>query len=1703
VICIRTFSDIWSTAEELTRQFIRIFKGAIMNALERKWSAALLVFVSCFGYSTLLSGQHKEQVQIAARVTSVVDGGYGVVINRGSRDNIVPESQCLFLPNRGEGSAEIQWDIDLALGKVTEITPESSFVSLTDVYDTVKAGDYCAVYATIPSFILETDIGLIAHWDIDFLNYESRLPLFSLSELIENPTQAMIDSIIDRLVKEVHTHADTVEAWSEGNIIKGGIFDGMGWGEAFRKTTREHVALYLEYVRYLPGRYINYPWWFISTYNYWTTIETPTAEREKKEKLAIPYAVRGDSLVDLGDYQGAIEAYKEALGINADYSYANDRVKLIENLLKHKKIIELDPKDVNSQYELAMACYDLGRYEDALLYLSKAEELGYESTVIKKYRGYCFVFLGRYADAVKIFEKLHELNSQDKNIQKWLKYSRSREKQFAEKGTAESYVQTGNVKYEEENWDGAIAEYKAALDLEPDSPEVRKLVRKTVMRKKAYQEQQWANADWDNGDFEGAKNRWMDAINICEGIEDRQCVISVLYEMANAMYDMAFNDEAIEVYKTIIELDPGEYDAYIGISNSYKGEEDYENAISWVKKGIEVDPTDAWGHNVLGWTYLEAGELDKAIAPLEKAAGMDPFYKFPHYNLARVYVLKEDYEKAEYHYGQVLEIDKDYWNARYGIEYIMCIEEAREKLKENPHDLDMLLQYGRVLWHLKDYRRCIEVLSKVTSARDDAVALSYLGYAYTDLEEYDEGMRLLKASYALKPIANTRAWMSYNESKAALAKDPNDAHAYLKSAESHLYWEHYYSALTDFSTARELGADTMLVADMLLLARKGNEARKLYDISTEHYDRAEYEKAIEYAENALVQYRSIGGKEGEMLSLQRLGWCYAGLFKHEEALENHERAGKVAEELDDVSRKAHYVSAVGDYHWNLGDYEKALEYKREARRLYHQEFDYVNEAICISSIGDLLGNLGEFDEMVSHYQKALALHRRTKYYTGESSVLNSLGWTYISDGDYSEGLGYQKECLEVARKYNDKWNELRAYGAIGNIYSDLGDTTNAKKYLSFYIESATALGARTSRADGLISLGIVYLEYIKDYEKALDYFYESRDLARLSDYTLGEGCAIASIGVVLSRQGKFEEALKYHEEGIALIRSVHSRYTEMQGLDETGETYQGMKDFEKALEFHLAAIEIAKVLGEKTHQWKFEFNAGKAYEGKGDLENAAQYYKMAAATLAGITKKIVSEELKQKFTEMERQTDVYKRLIDLLMRMGKPDEAIKYLEESKSKIVKDAFGDVKPQTDDTKLNETLEAVEKIEKKKEAIEKELTEEKKKPETEQDRTKIGKLSETLGNTEGEFNKWMFILKSQNPQMYNALTIPPTTLGDVQGTIPEKAVLLEYFISPDKLYIFCIGKHYFVAKSVEVSESELDGLVEYYLGVVQDPESDREELDEPAMQLYDYLLAPVEEELGSFENVVIVPFGALYYLPFHALIREEGGERQYVLEWKHLSYTTSATFLDILNEEERDIDKLIAIGNPDGSLPAAEEEVLQIKENIFKEDAVIWTLNEATKKNFLEFAKDYDIVHLATHGTIMSNALESYLLFAGNTEIEQRLTLLEVAGYTALRDRTDLVFLSACQTATQKGKGSGSELISLAEAIAMAGPPTLVATLWEVNDISTSKLVVSFYTELKKKKGDMLEALRTAQLSLLESSEYSHPFYWAPFVLLGNWR
>ncbi len=299
-----------------------------------------------------------------------------------------------------------------------------------------------------------------------------------------------------------------------------------------------------------------------------------------------------------------------------------------------------------------------------------------------------------------------------------------------------------------------------------------------------------------------------------------------------------------------------------------------------------------------------------------------------------------------------------------------------------------------------------------------------------------------------------------------------------------------------------------------------------------------------------------------------------------------------------------------------------------------------------------------------------------------------------------------------------------------------------------------------------------------------------------------------------------------------------------------------------------------------------------------------------------------------------------------------------------------------------------------------------------------------------------------------------------------------------------------------------------------------------EKPLSELYEILIQPIEGEISGKKNLVIVPHGMLHYLPFQALLSKEG---KYLIETFTISYLPSASVLRYARlKDRRNRADLFAAGNPATELtplPAAEEEVREVS-TLFEKRLVL-TGRDATKVSVKEQSSRYDLLLLSTHGEMIDSApLRSNLRFTPSGGDDGRLTVGEIFD---MEIKANLVTLSACETALVKGEAGdfpqGDDLVGLSRAFIHAGAPSVLASLWKVSDDSTVKLMKTFYQNMKGMP--KAEALRKAQTDLMHSSvrftvvragggaiqpsqklseeviECSHPFFWAPFILIGDWR
>lgn len=273
---------------------------------------------------------------------------------------------------------------------------------------------------------------------------------------------------------------------------------------------------------------------------------------------------------------------------------------------------------------------------------------------------------------------------------------------------------------------------------------------------------------------------------------------------------------------------------------------------------------------------------------------------------------------------------------------------------------------------------------------------------------------------------------------------------------------------------------------------------------------------------------------------------------------------------------------------------------------------------------------------------------------------------------------------------------------------------------------------------------------------------------------------------------------------------------------------------------------------------------------------------------------------------------------------------------------------------------------------------------------------------------------------------------------------------------------------------------------------------------LSLYDVLIKPVEREITG-KQLVIVPHSVLHFLPFESL---KGSDGKYLIEGHPVSYAPSLNALRLCRIKSRSKpSRLVAYSDPLGDLVYARREVESIRP-LFDESMIL-TGEQVTQPSVASTIDQGDVIHFACHGIFNpASPLDSALVMAskksgqslGRLTMED-LNLLTVGDIMRLKVNPSLVFLSACDTGRARVSG-GDELIGLIRGFFVAGSPSLVTTLWPIDDESTALLVTRFYENLLKRNMDKSRALQDAKLYLMQHG-FADPYYWAAFVLQGDWQ
>lgn len=335
---------------------------------------------------------------------------------------------------------------------------------------------------------------------------------------------------------------------------------------------------------------------------------------------------------------------------------------------------------------------------------------------------------------------------------------------------------------------------------------------------------------------------------------------------------------------------------------------------------------------------------------------------------------------------------------------------------------------------------------------------------------------------------------------------------------------------------------------------------------------------------------------------------------------------------------------------------------------------------------------------------------------------------------------------------------------------------------------------------------------------------------------------------------------------------------------------------------------------------------------------------------------------------------------------------------------------------------------------------------------------------------------------------------SLAQLQQTLAADERVVQFHSLPDRLQAWIVGPGELREVSIPASRDDLAKIVDGFRDLVVNGK--RGAVD-AADRVGALLVAPLGIAAG--QRLVVVPHGPLHYLPFQAL-RVNGA---YLIEIHPVSVAPSISIaVQLARRTPRALPQLTAFGNPriedQYDLPGAEREVQELA-RLFPQKSVYMGA-AATKTQFREVASRSPLIHVAAHAQAdMVDPLYSRILLANENGQQSFLEAREILGLDM--NRTALVTLSACESGLGR-IAQGDEVLGFTRSFLSAGSSSLIASLWPVSDDAAELLMSTLYAELAKGQ-DIQRAMQAGQVAVLRQAKMAHPFFWAPFNLIGNWR
>jgi CHAT domain-containing protein/Tfp pilus assembly protein PilF len=844
-------------------------------------------------------------------------------------------------------------------------------------------------------------------------------------------------------------------------------------------------------------------------------------------------------------------------------------------------------------------------------------------------------------------------------------------------------------------------------------------------------------------------------------------------------------------------------------------------------------------------------------------------------------------------------------------------------------------------------------------------------------------------------------------------------------------------------------------------------------------------------------------------------------------------AADVYAKLDQPDFEGWTLLVGGQYWVRLSDYKQAADHYARSATAFEKSANRFGRANALDFLGDISAVLRDFPKAIEAATEELSIARQYRLRELEAGALSILGRAYSRQGEKQRALELFEQAYAAAHSAGDQQREAAALMNAATLHTSLG---NYQKGLVSYQEALAIQRARGSRLDeaaSLSNIGSVYAS-MGELSKAIDSLQQAIALFRSTD---GGRPALATTlsdcGQAYLAAGQPDKAAPLLEEALAIAREKRDRWAEAYTLTNLGKTRHATRDLDGAAELFRSALQIQLELGDAQVEAVTRFETARLERDRGNLA-AARNQAAAAIDLAeGLRDKVAVPDLRSAFLASVKE--YYDLHVDTLMALHKQsasparlEEARQAAERGRARNLLDVLAaagvptsrDSEIASREQKLHHDL---DELSNRRSAL-----------------LRVKSPARELAAIDAQIDATWLDYQSIWAKTRSFPDRVALNAGAIQrDALDSNTALLEYSLGEPRSYLWTISAD-------EIRGFELPGRAQIEQASREFWDTlkaglDQADVTRAAARLSQIALGPAQSVLGH-ERLVVVADGALQYVPFAALSdpRQKSGYHPLILDHE-IVYEPSASILAMMRHAQIRREKaqrgLAIFADPvfESSDPrlrrgaistdatpqafltrAAELGLARLPATRAEGRSIAALLPDKDRWLALDFDAsreavtssrlgEYRVVHFATHGVIESSrpelsALAFSLFDAQGKPQDGFLRLYEIYN---MNIRADLVVLSACQTALGKNvRGEG--LVGLARGFMHAGVPRVVASLWKVDDQATSELMRLFYTAmLGPQHKSAAAALRAAQIAVARQEGRRSPYYWAAFVLQGEWR